>query len=131
MRFALQAPGDPRMERAVVGWQPSDKLSELGAYHCFTMFRIPLVADAGNSALAGVKLLLRDPVEPRKKRIRRWRLCQAYRHHEAKRSRESRHQSMIDRLELSWQRSAISRQTLAMTGGLGRGERACGRNSGI
>jgi hypothetical protein len=50
-------------------------------------------------ALAVVKLLLRDAVQPGEKRIGRWRLWKAHRRSEAKRGRESRHQLMIDRFE--------------------------------
>ena len=87
------------IERAAVRWQTSDELGQLGAHHRLAAVRIGLCADCGDRALAVVKLLLRDAVEPGEKRIGRWRLWEAHRRSEAKRGRESRHQSMINRFE--------------------------------
>ena len=97
MRIALKAAGDARIERAAVRWQPPDELGQLGAHHRLAAVRIGLCADCGDRALAVVKLLLRDAVEPGEKRIGRWRLCEAHRGGEAKRGRESGHQPMIEK----------------------------------
>ena len=99
VRVALKAAGDASIERAVVRWQTSDELGQLGAHHRLAPVRIGPCADCGDRALAVVKLLLRDAVEPGEKRIGRWRLWEAHRRSEAKHGRESRHQPMIDRFE--------------------------------
>src|SRR5207247_6996119 len=99
VRVALKPSGDGRIERAAVRWQTPDELGQLGAHHRLAAVRIGLCADCGDRALAVVKLLLRDAVEPGEKRIGRWRLWEAYRRSEAKRRRESRHHPMIDRFE--------------------------------
>ena len=108
MRVALKAAGDASIERAAVGWQTADELGQLGAHHGLAAVRIGLCADCGDRALAAVKLLLRDAVEPGEKRIGRWRLWKAHRHSEAKHGRESRHQLlMIDRFERIGIRGAL------------------------
>ena len=79
VRVALKEAGDARIERAAVRWQSPDELGQLGAHDRLAALRIGLCADCGDLALAVVKLLLRDAVEPGEKRIGRWRLWEAHR----------------------------------------------------
>ena len=48
VRVALKAAGDAGIERAVVRWQTSDELGQLGAHHRLAPVRIGLCADCGD-----------------------------------------------------------------------------------